>query len=63
MQLIRNMLPLWKSSINYAKMQHVWAPAWLKLSDVSRHDVSLIIWVSAEWVVQMVWLNIQVGGV
>jgi len=40
-------------------MQHIWVTVRLKLSDVSGHVVCLIIWVSEEWVVQMVWVNIQ----
>ena len=52
------MLPLWKSSINYVTMQHVWVTAWLELTDVSGHVVCLIIWVSEERVVHMVWVNV-----
>ena len=53
------MLTLRKLRVNYVIMQHIWVTVRLKLSDVSGHVVCLIIWVSEEWVVQMVWVNIQ----
>jgi hypothetical protein len=57
-QVIKNMLPSWKSNINNVTMQHVWVTAWLKLNDVSGHVVCLFIWVSEEWVVQTVWVSV-----